>query len=132
MVAVMETKTCQCCGQKRNTSISLASIPLDRRRRYIDDVCRVLNESRFGLGRTWECLINLTKEPEKEEAVFYDMTPAGPVPCYSQSPLGRKGYQIVDAMLRKMEEELRLNGCHSSLSPTTVTARGSPGGGDTR
>ncbi len=78
--------------------IRRSEIPFDKRVRYIESVCQVLIESRFGPGRIAPVVIDLSDRPEIEPAVFYDLCEDGEmVPCYSMSPHGRAGYQVIEA-----------------------------------
>jgi hypothetical protein len=78
-----------------------AVIAYDERIAFIESVCATLIESRFGPGRTSQLIVNLSDRPELEKAVFFDLSDNEKVPCYALSPLGRQGYQVVEAAYRR-------------------------------
>ena len=90
-----------------NLFIRLPGIVYDKRVRYIESVCATLIESRFGPGRVEPVVINFSDRPELERAVFFDLckgVPNGLVPCYSLSPHGRAGYQVIEAAYRRAKQ----------------------------
>ncbi len=100
---------------------------------YVESVCANLIESRFGPGRLIPVIVVLTDRPEREPAVFYDLCegePNGAVPCYALSPLGRKGYQVVEAAYRRAKQMGLLdavpNARNSTVALTPNHGRGSP------
>ena len=112
---------------KKPLSIRLNAIPLNEKAAFVESICAVLIESRFGPGRTCQLVVDLSDRPELEPAVFFDLTDEGLIPCYAISPLGRAGYQLVEAEFRKAKQmglvaPLR----HSSAETPAMLARGSP------
>src|SRR4051812_34953872 len=94
---------------KRNPQflIRRCDIPFDRRTAYVEGVCSTLVESRFGPGRVEPIIVNLSNRPERERAVFYDLADDGLnglLPCYNLSPLGRAGYQMIEAAYRRAKQ----------------------------
>ncbi len=63
-------------------NIRLNPIPLHDKVGYIDSVCAVLIESRFGRGRSRRIILDLREQPGREPAVFCDMTLEGRIPSY--------------------------------------------------
>ena len=119
--------------------IRRSEIAFDPRIAYIESVCATLVESRFGPGRVSPVVISLSDRPELEQAVFYDLDnsgqngPNGPMeltPCYALSPLGRKGYQVVEAAYRRAKQmgllDARPNALNSVDALTPNQGRGSP------
>jgi hypothetical protein len=116
--------------------IRRSEIAFDPRRAYIESVCATLIESRFGPGRPTPVLIKLTDQPERGATVFYDLcddTPDGPnglTPCYALSPVGRNGYQLVEAAYRRAKQmglvDVRLTVRNSPADLTPNQGRGSP------
>ena len=87
--------------------IRRAEIVFDERAAYIESVCATLIESRFGPGRVDPVIVNLSDRPEPGAAVFYDLCDDGSnrlVLCYRLSPLGRAGYQVIEAAYRKAKQ----------------------------
>jgi len=111
------------------SSIRLNAIPRNEKAAFVESVCAVLIESRFGPGRACQPVVDLTDRPELEPAVFFDLTDEGPIPCYAISPLGRTGYQVVEAEFRKAKQMgligPRPPGNSTAATPTTL-GRGSP------
>ena len=112
--------------------IRRSDIAFDERVAYVESVCASLVESRFGPGRVDPCIINLSERPELEPAVFYDLCDDGEaVPCYALSPLGRNGFQVVEAAYRRAKQMgLLATEANGSSGLTTDTSsnqgRGSP------
>lgn len=67
-------------------SIRLFDIEPDEHAAYVHSVCSSLLDSRFGPGRPRPLVIHLSEWPELQQALFYDMTVAGPVPAYTILP----------------------------------------------
>ena len=85
--------------------IRRSDIAFDERVAYVESVCASLVESRFGPGRVDPCIINLSERPKLDPAVFYDLCDDGEaVPCYALSPLGRNGFQVVEAAYRRAKQ----------------------------
>ena len=111
--------------------IQRSEITFDDRLAYIESVCATLVESRFGPGRVEPVVIDLSDRPELEQAVFYDLCDNGErVPCYSFSPHGRAGYQVVEAAYRRAKQmglfANSTNGQNSTAGLTPNQGRGSP------
>ena len=121
------------CGTAANTRLKLflnhPDIVFDKRAGFVESVCSVLNESRFGPGRTGELVVNLSERPEMEEAVFFDFADCELVPSYALSPEGRLGHQVVEAGYRKAKQ-MGLVGppqrAPNSNGSSSCLARGSP------
>ncbi len=100
---------------------------------YVESVCANLIESRFGPGRLIPVIVVLTDRPEPGDEVFLDLCegePNGTVPCYALSPLGRAGYQVVEAAYRRAKQMGLLdpgpNARNSTVALTPNQGRGSP------
>jgi hypothetical protein len=111
--------------------IRRSDIAFDERVRYVESVCQVLIESRFGPGRVAPFVIDLSDRPEPEASVFYDLCDDGEmVPCYSMSPQGRAGHQVVEAAYRRTKQMGLLdagpNASNSTAALTQNQGRGSP------
>ena len=111
--------------------IRRSDIAFDERVKYVESVCAMLIESRFGPGRVDPVIINLSDRPELEPAVFYDLCDNGEmVPCYSMSPHGRAGYQVVEAAYRRAKQmellDAGTNEHNSTAALTPNQGRGSP------
>ncbi len=114
--------------------IRRSEIAFDERVRYVESVCQVLIESRFGACLAEPVTIDLSDRPEPEAAVFYDLTNNEMVPCYSLSPLSslrrRNGYQVIEAAYRRAKQMGLLDAipnAHSSTAALTPNqGRGSP------
>ena len=103
----------------------------DEKARYVNFVLDILIESRFGPGRVDKSIIKLSDRPELEQAVFYDLTDAGMIPCYALSPVGRNGYQLVEMTYRRSKRKALANNPprkNSAASSIANQGRGSPDG----
>ena len=116
-----------------NLFVRLPGIVYDKRVRYIESVCATLIESRFGPGRVEPVVINFSDRPELERAVFFDLckgVPNGLVPCYSLSPHGRAGYQVIEAAYRRAKQMGLADAAPKARSSTSALppnqGRGSP------
>ena len=113
----------------RPLSIRLPAIALDEKAAFVESTCATLIESRFGPGRAYKLIVRLSDRPELERAVFYDLSDGETVPCYAISPVGRNGYQVVEAEFRKAKQMgivgPRPQG-HSAAVPPATHGRGSP------
>ncbi len=108
-----------------------SDIAFDERVRYVESVCQVLIESRFGACLVEPVTIDLSDRPELEPVVFYDLCEDGEmVPCYSMSPQGRTGYQVVEAAYRRAKQMGLVgagqNARNSTAALTPNQGRGSP------
>ena len=121
--------TCGTTVARLKLSLNHPDIVYDKRAAFVESVCAVLNESRFGPGRTGELVVNLSERPEMEEAVFFDWSDGEMVPSYALSPEGRLGHQVVEAGYRKARQ-MGLVGPpqrpHNSNGSPSCLARGSP------
>jgi hypothetical protein len=108
--------------------IRLPSFPVDERATYVESVCAVLIDSRFGPGRSSRILIKLSDWPEIEPAVLYELTPAGPVPSYSILPDSEIARRYSEAIIRDELSRLALEWAESrdNNAPTSNQGRGSP------
>ncbi len=115
-------------NSQKSFSIRLDPIPVQEKVVYINSVCAALLDSRFGPGREWPMMTDLRRGPDREPAVFCDLTVEGPVPAYTilpDSEMARRyaAYIISQEMERMSLEAEAVNG--NSISPSTQ-ARGSP------
>lgn len=120
-----QQRSTNCCPNP--LAIRLPAIALDEKAALVESICDTLIESRFGPGRACQLIVELSDHPELEPAVFFDLSDGVPVPCYALSPLGRKGYQLVESAFRKAKQ-MGLTGPqgHSAPTPPTTLGRGSP------
>ncbi len=98
---------------------------------YVESVCATLIESRFGMGRLMPVIVVLSDRPELEPAAFFDLSDNNEMtPCYALSPLGRAGYQVVEAAYRRAKQMGLLdagpNALNSAAALTPNQGRGSP------
>jgi len=109
-------------------SVRLSGIVYDERVAYIESVCSALIESRFGPGRSGPVVVHLSDRPELEEAVFYDVTAAGPVPCYSILPDSEMARRyMADAILRELKGPKPVSvSIHIQNDSPQALGRGSP------
>ncbi len=82
-------------------NIRMPGMPFNEKLAFVENVLDILIESRFGPSRVSQLVVNLSDKPELEPVVFYDLTDEGLTPCYALSPVGRNGYQVVEAQFRK-------------------------------
>ena len=54
----------------------------DEKLAFVERVCGLLIESRYGPDRSYRLLVQISDEPEREDCIFYDMNGEGPVPSY--------------------------------------------------
>jgi len=80
---------------------SHARMPFNEKLAFVENVLDIPLESRFGPSRVSRLVVNLSDKPELEPAVFFNETGEGLISCYALSPLGRNGYQVVEAQFRK-------------------------------
>ena len=113
---------------KQPFSIRLDPIAVHKKVAYIDSVCAALIESRFGPGWSTPFDMDLRESPDREPAIFYDLTIDGLVPCYtilSDSEVARRC--MADAVRRELAQAdiasvvMRVQ----TRSPSTL-GRGSP------
>ena len=109
-------------------SIRLNPMPFNEKAAFVESVCAALMDSRFGPGRSIPIVTDLRKLPDREPAVFYDLTIEGPIPCYSILPDSEMARRyMADAIRRELGQYERP--CVSiriqNVSPSTL-GRGSP------
>jgi hypothetical protein len=129
--------------QNRNhrtaTSLDLQSLirrsdfAFDERARYVESVCAVLIESRFGPDGVPYVSIDWSDCPECEPALYSDLLddePNVPFPSYTFSSLGRAAYQAAAAANRRAKQMALVDaGQAARNSPASLTpnqGRGSP------
>ena len=121
--------TCGTASIHPKFSVRLPGIGFDKRAAFVESVCAVLNESRYGRGRKGDLVVNLSERPETEQAVFFEMSDGEMVPLYALSPVGRNGYQVVEAEYRKAKQ-MGIVGppqsAHNSNGSSSHLGRGSP------
>ena len=114
-------------------NIRLNKISLDERVAYVESVCAVFNEGRFGPGRGKPIIVHLSDRPELENGVFFEMSMTGPYPAYTVLPdseMARRysediiKRELAQCDLSRAELELILAN-DPNLSPSNL-ARGSP------
>src|SRR5258706_8576501 len=131
--------TNQVCPTHPNCSkplpVRLAPMPVDERAMYVDSVCAVLIDSRFGPGRsTTPFEVHYSEYPELDLDILCDLINKNPFPSYlASSDAARK--HNADAIRQRTATTIRceIERCelaavstHSqSRSPTTL-GRGSP------
>ncbi len=98
-------------------SVRLDPIPVNEKAVYVHSVCAALIDSRFGPGRSTQLVIDLRELPKRGATVFYDLTPAGPVPSYSILP-------DAEMARRYMADTVRRELAQADL--TTAAIRGQP------
>ena len=54
----------------------------DERVAFVDHVCNLMIDGRYDTERTSRLVVVFSDTPETEEALFYDLTPAGMMPSY--------------------------------------------------
>jgi hypothetical protein len=132
---------------RRATNLDLQSlirrseIPFDKRARFVEFVCDVWNEGRFGPNRAAPVIIDWKDRPDLEPASFLDLDDGGqngpnclpsaisPYPAL-RTPLGRAGYQKIGTSFQRamqtglMEAEPAVLNSPTALSPNQ--GRGSP------
>ena len=109
-------------------SIRLNPIPVHEKVGYIDSVCAALIDSRFGPGREWLSMIDLRSGPDRERAVFCDMTVEGPVPSYTILPDSEMARRYSNEIIRDELERINREAMEKDAghrSPSAM-ARGSP------
>ncbi|MFN0280316.1 MAG: hypothetical protein ACKVRN_17195 [Pyrinomonadaceae bacterium] len=111
--------------------IRRSEIAFDEKVRYVESVCQVLIESRFGPGCVDPVVIDLSDRPEPGAAVFYDLSENGEmVPCYALSPHRRAGFQVVEAAYRRAKQmglvTTRPSGHNLKADTSPNQGRGSP------
>jgi hypothetical protein len=116
--------------------IRRADIEFDERVRFVEFVCDVWNEGRFGIGRPDPVVINWNNGAELEPARFSDLLddePSGSrelTSCNEVQVLGRAVYQKIEAAFQRAKQmgflETNAIGCNISADSTSNQGRGSP------
>ncbi len=92
-------------GTKLQSQFSFRNTDIDyeiEKRKYVEFVCDIWVQGRFGPDRVTPIVIDLTDRPELERAVFYDIYDDDEmVPCYLLLTLGRgQNLQVEPAFQR--------------------------------
>ncbi len=113
--------------------INRSEIAFDERARFVEFVCSVWNEGRFGPDLAPPVTIDRNDRPETEPTAFYDLPDDrqnGVARYYALSPLGRAVYQVLDAELRRAKQTRLLaasaNGSNTTANSSSNQGRGSP------
>ena len=132
----MTMNTSEACPKNHPSSkplpVRLDPVPVDERAMYIDSICRVLIDSRFGQGRTpppFEVHYSEYLESVVDLDVLCDLMIDRTNPLCAFLPMGRRGHQVVDAGHRT-PNQMDLTGPpqteHNSNRSPSCLARGSP------
>ena len=109
--------------------IRLDPIPRDPRLAFVNNVCELLLESRFGPDRCVDLAICLSEKPEAEPHVFYYVTEDGPIAAYLPESLRDSSLPPLD-IARLTAENARIDGAPRYIAPAARSApglgRGSP------
>jgi hypothetical protein len=87
--------------------IPLSDFGCDEKARYVERVCAILIESRFGFAPVDLLVLDQSEFPESEPAPLYDLFEDDPnrrVLCYYLSPQGRAFYRLVKAASCKTKQ----------------------------
>ncbi len=108
--------------------IRLDPIPVHEKVVYIDSVCAALNDSRFGPGREWPMMTDFRTGPDREPAVFCDLTLEGPIPSYTILPDSEMARRYSNEIIRQELERLNHEAAAVQASPRSPSTqpRGSP------
>ena len=122
-----ENTPCHCKCERLN--VNLGHFERDERTRYIEHVLDVMEASRYAPDRPYPLFTRIRNEPTVDQPVFYDLTPAGPMPSmdmdyYKEEFIAAVARDFVERRLAAMDEAA-LEELASQFSPTTL-ARGSP------
>ena len=122
-----ENTRCHCNCESLN--IKLGPFERDEKTRYIEHVLDVMQASRYAPDRPFQLLTRIRNEPTVDEPVFYDITPAGPIPSldmdhYKEEFIAAIARDFVMRRLARMNDA-ELEALAAEFSPTTL-ARGSP------
>ena len=117
-----ENTICKTCSQP--LKIKLPAYAPDEKLAFVERVCGLLIESRYGPYRPYQLLAQISDEPEREDCTFYDLTGEGPVPSYVIE-------FINDVFVEKLSRDLysRRVGVFALIPPRfspQVSPRGSP------
>lgn len=113
---------CTVCRCSTNDSVKLPRYAPDERLAFVENVCAVLIESRFGPGREYELLINLSRNPGPNDCTFFENTPFGIFPSYDYGRFPESVCKQVEAdIIAKYRRD------NSKVKKAmTAAARGSP------
>ena len=116
--------------------IQRCDIAYDERARYVEFVCNVWNEGRFGPDLAEPVTVNWNQRPELESVSFLDLDdnaqngPKWSGAIGSLSILGRAGFQAVEAAFQRAKQMGLLdrgpNALSSASALTPNQGRGSP------
>ena len=116
--------------------IRRSEIAFDERVRYVEFVCGIWNEGRFGPDLADPVIIHLSDRPESEPVLFSDLLDNEPNGwnqldrVFVMSPLGRAAYQAPRAAYRRAKqigvENVGPTAGNSLAALTTNQGRGSP------
>lgn len=121
------------CGTNYNIhpkfTVYHTGIVFDERAGFVESVCATLIESRYGPGRASQLVVKLSDRPETESAVFFELSDGEMVPSYALSPMGRCGYQVIEAGYRRAKQMGLMDAkpnVHNPASSPPHLGRGSP------
>src|SRR5687768_2531535 len=125
----MGNKNTYCHCKRERLSIKLGPFERDERTKYVEHVLDVMKASRYAPDRPYRLLTRIRNEPTVDEPVFYDLTPAGPMPAmemdyYKEEFIAALARDFVMRRLAAMDAE-EYEALASQYVPTTL-ARGSP------
>ena len=116
--------------------IRRCEIAYDERARYVEFVCNVWNEGRFGPDLADPVLVNWHDCPEPEPTLLSDLLdgepnwPNGPAGYYAVAPLGRAGFQAAEAAFQRANQmglsDAVPKALNSRSALTSNQGRGSP------
>jgi hypothetical protein len=113
---------CTDCNCSSNVPVKLPRYAPDERLAFVENVCAVLIESRFGPGREYELLINMSRNPGPDDCTFFENTPFGIFPSYDYG-------RLPESICKQVEADI-VASCRRDDSKSTktmaATARGSP------
>jgi hypothetical protein len=113
---------CTVCNCSSNVSVKLPRYAPDERLAFVENVCAILIESRFGPGREYELLINLSRNPGPDDCTFFESTPFGIFPSYDYG-------RVPDSICKQIEADIvatfRGDVLQSQVA-AAAAARGSP------
>ena len=119
-------------GTKRQPQffIPLSDIEYEiEKREYVEFVCDILIQGRYGLDRVEPVCINLRDRPEPAAAYLFDLTDDREIVPYHILPsLGRSGYQDVEVSFLKAKQ-IGLTAQSANRSDPTANIRSNQGRG---
>lgn len=105
-----------------NFSVKLPAFAPDEKLAFVERVCGLLIESRFGPDREYELLVNLAHDPSPNDCTFLEKTPFGIYPSYEYD-------YLPDSILKQIAIDLvAKHGVERFMPEIAVSAspRGSP------